>query len=71
MSECRKCKKKHPKAFMAKHMKSRHPTETVSYNLKCQICEKTFKSSMLYGKHVRSHEGLYYILVAKLFYNFK
>ncbi len=69
MSECRICKKKHPKAFMAKHMKNRHPKKTVHF--KCKFCEKNFTSKQLYGKHIRTHEGLEHILVAKLFYNFK
>ena len=56
MSECRICHKKHPKAFMAKHMKSRHPTETPGL-IKCKECEKTFTSSNQFGKHVKTHSG--------------
>ena len=57
MSECRICHKKHPKAFMAKHMKSRHPNETPGL-IKCKECEKTFTSSNQFGKHVKTHSGL-------------
>ena len=39
MEECPVCHKKHPKAFMAKHIKNRHSEKPGRFH--CEMCDKT------------------------------
>lgn len=55
MEECTICNKKHPKAFMAKHMKNRHSDKPSRFY--CEYCEKNFKSDELLQMHIKIHSG--------------
>ena len=55
MEKCTICDKKHPKAFMAKHMRNRHSSNTKTFQ--CELCDKSFKSEELLLQHSRIHAG--------------
>lgn len=55
MEECLICSKKHPKAFMAKHMRNRHSSKATRFP--CQLCDKSFKSEELLSQHNKIHSG--------------
>ena len=59
MEECTVCHKKHPKAFMAKHMKNRHSEKPGRFH--CEMCDKTCTTEEGLNLHKTIHSGLSHI----------
>ena len=59
MEECTVCHKKHPKAFMAKHMKNRHSEKPGRFH--CEMCDKTCTTEEGLDLHKTIHSGFVFI----------
>ena len=55
MEECPVCPKKHPAAFMEKHLKTKHNID--SRKFKCEFCHKMFTRQGHLNRHRKIHTG--------------